>query len=424
MAKRAKKAGKAEKVRLAMIGCGGMARGHLNGYQTLFAKGMRNFEIVACCDPVEESARGFAETAEVFQGKSPAVYTDYERLLTDDVATAADIATPHGFHHVIGCACLESGVDVLIEKPIGITCRASRLIARTADRTGRIAATAENIRRSLGQRTIRWAIQDKQLIGPMRSFFSQGSGYSPFPGDAPPMRWRIQKLHSGGLMVMDSGAHFVDSMRYFFGDLERAYAELRLFEPAGFTTARGKKIVSDCEDTWSAILTFKSGLVGTWSWSNVQKGHSYRTVLYYGADGSIRDTGDVFHGFQSLGGEVKWADDKTMSMQDLAIEFLLSLSDDEKRRLFPYGITNGVTLECWDFVDACATRRKPEIDAWDGLKAKAISETIYESAAAGKAIRFDDVVACKVEKYQGPINRKWGLAPRRSRTAATARKRP
>ena len=29
--------------------------------------------------------------------------------------------------------------------------------------------------------------------------------------------------------------------------------------------------------------------------------------------------------------------------------------------------------------------------------------------AAGKAIRFDDVVACKVEKYQGPINRRWGL---------------
>ena len=50
-------------------------------------------------------------------------------------------------------------------------------------------------------------------------------------------------------------------------------------------------------------------VVGTRSWSNVQKGHGYRNVVYYGAEGSIRDTGDVFHGFQSLGGEVKWADD-------------------------------------------------------------------------------------------------------------------
>jgi len=210
--------------------------------------------------------------------------------------------------------------------------------------------------------------------------------------------------------VMDSGAHFVDSMRYFFGDLERAYAELRLYEPAKFTDEKGETVVSDCEDSWSAILTFKSGLVGTWSWSNVQPGHAYRTVVYYGSEGSIRDTGDVFHGFQSLAGEVMFKDGKTMSVSDLAMEFLLGLSPDEKQRLFPYGITNGVYLECWDFVDACARRRRPDVDAWDGLKAKAISETVYESAAAGKAIAYDDVVACKVEKYQGPINRKWGLA--------------
>ena len=412
----------AKKIRLAMIGCGGMARGHLNGYQTLHEKGMRNFEIVACCDLNEAAAAEFADVAEKFQGKRPAVFTGYEELLAAGMANAADLALPHGLHHIIGCACMESGVDVMIEKPIGITCRASRVIAETADKTGRIAATAENIRRSLGQRTIRWALNDRKIIGDVRSFFSQGSCYSPFPTDLPLFQWRIQKLLSGGLMVMDSGAHFVDSMRYFFGDLERAYAEVRLFEPAKFTDAKGKEVVSDCEDTWSAILTFKSGLVGTWSWSNVQKGHDYRTVIYYGSEGSIRDTGDVFHGFQSLGGEVSWGGDKTMSMQDLAVEYLLSLDKDEKDRLFPYGITHGVTLECWDFVDACATGRQPEMNAWEGLKSKAISETVYESAAAGKAIKFDDVLNCKVEKYQGPINRKWGLTRGRKKTTKRSRK--
>ncbi len=399
----------AKKVRLAMIGCGGIARGHMNGYRTLREKGMRNFTITACCDPNEDAANEFAETAKGFQRSRPAVYADYEQMLADKAADAADVCTPHGLHHTVGCACLESGVHVMIEKPIGITVRASRVIAETADRTGLIAATAENIRRSLGQRVVHWALHTKGIIGQPRTFFSQGACYSPFPGDAPPFRWRIQKLLSGGLMVMDSGAHFVDSMRYFFGDLERAYAEASLFEPASYTTPRGKTVVSDCEDTWTAILTFKSGVVGTWSWSNVQKGHPYRNVVYYGSEGSIRDTGDVFHGFQGLGGEIKWGDDKTTSMHDLAIEFLLGLSKSEKDRLFPYGITHGMTLECWDFLDAVARGRRPELDAWDGLKAKAISECVYESAAAGKAIAFDDVVACKVEKYQRPINRKWGL---------------
>ena len=405
----------AKKVRLAIIGCGGIANGHMNGYRTLREKGMKSFEIVACCDINAESAQGFAETAEGFQGTRPAVYTDYETLLKDGIAEAADICTPHGYHHIIGCACMKSGVHVMIEKPIGITVRASRLIAKTADRTGMIAATAENIRRSLGQRVMNWALNEKRIIGQPRSFFSQGACYSPFPSDLPLFQWRIQKLLSGGLMVMDSGAHYVDSLRYWFGDLEKAYAEVQLHEPASFTTPRGKTIVSDCEDTWTAILTFKSGVVGTWSWSNVQKGHGYRNVIYYGTEGSIKDTGDVFHGFQSLGGEVKLADDKTISMQDLAIEYLLSLSRNEKARLFPYGITHGMTLECWDFIDAVAKGRRPELDAWDGLKAKAISETIYESGVAGKAIRFDDVVACKVEKYQAPINRKWGLSPGKKR---------
>jgi len=405
----------AQKVRLAIIGCGGIANGHMNGYRTLRQKGMKSFVITACCDIHEANAQAFADTAKEFQRSRPAVFTDYEEMLAAKAADAADICVPHGLHHTVACACLESGVHVMVEKPIGITVRASRAIAETADRTGLIAATAENIRRSLGQRTIRWALNERQLIGAMRSFFSQGACYSPFPADRPLFQWRIQRLLSGGLMVMDSGAHFVDSMRYFFGDLERAYAEASLFEPAAFTNAKGKTVVSDCEDTWSAILTFKSGVVGTWSWSNVQKGHSYRNVIYYGSEGSIKDTGDVFHGFQSLGGEVKWADDKTMSMHDLAIEFLLSLSDDEKERLFPYGITHGMTLECWDFVDAVARGRQPEMDAWEGLKSKAISETVYESAAAGKAIAFDDVVACKVEKYQGPINRKWGLTAKKAR---------
>ena len=44
-----------KKVRLAIVGCGGIANGHMNGYRTLREKGMRNFEITACCDVNEEN---------------------------------------------------------------------------------------------------------------------------------------------------------------------------------------------------------------------------------------------------------------------------------------------------------------------------------------------------------------------------------
>ena len=43
------------------------------------------------------------------------------------------------------------------------------------------------------------------------------------------------------------------------------------------------------------------------------------------------------------------------------------------------------------------------------LMMKAIAETIYESAACGELVRYEDVLDSKVDAYQREIDRKWGL---------------
>ena len=43
--------------------------------------------------------------------------------------------------------------------------------------------------------------------------------------------------------------------------------------------------------------------------------------------------------------------------------------------------TDGVVLECYDFIDAIENDRPPEITAEMGLRAKSICEAIYESSA-------------------------------------------
>ncbi|MBI4551162.1 MAG: Gfo/Idh/MocA family oxidoreductase [Candidatus Latescibacteria bacterium] len=399
----------AEPVRLAMIGCGGMAGGHLRAYQTLKTRGIGNFELAAVCDTVEERARGFARTIREFQGKSPNVYTAVEMMLKQESLTAADIATPHCYHHASALPCLESGVDVIIEKPLGITVKASRKIIETAEQHGRIVATAENIRRYLGQRTIHWVLNERKMIGTPRLFFVQHASWSPSSLSSGAMQWRVQKRMSGGWMVMDSGAHYMDSIRYFFGDVDRVYAEVRAFEPKEYTDASGQTVCGDVEDSWTATLTFKSGLIGTWSWSQAAPGKGFNHVLYYGSEGSIEDTGDVFHGFMSGNPEVQLKEGSVKYLNDLKIEFLLSLDAGRKEQLFPHGITDGVVLECYDFIDAVAHRRRPEVDGWDGLRAKAISEAIYESSWCGQAVSVDEVVAGKVEGYQKDINEYWKL---------------
>ena len=96
-------------------------------------------------------------------------------------------------------------------------------------------------------------------------------------------------------------------------------------------------------------------------------------------------------------------------MEELKKEYMASLSEAEKDRLFPHDFTDGMSLECYDFVEAIENNRPPEIDAEMGLRAKSICEAIHESNACGQSVTYDDVFAGKVELYQKPINAHCGL---------------
>ena len=52
-----------------------------------------------------------------------------------------------------------------------------------------------------------------------------------------------------------------------------------------------------------------------------------------------------------------------LSMENLIAEYMASLSDEQKDKLFPHNFTDGVVLECYDYVDAIENNRPPELDA-------------------------------------------------------------
>jgi predicted dehydrogenase len=393
-----------KKVRLAIVGCGGMAHGHLNGYINIKDKEADKFDFVAMCDPVAERAQKFADEAAKAQGTAPKVYTDLEEMLKNEELDGADICSRHSDHHVNGIACLDAGVNIMIEKPFGVTIKASKLLIEAGKRNGKITATAENIRRGPSQRTAHWLFNDNKLIGEPRFFFSQMATWrAPEPGN---WHWRLDHMLGGGGMVMDSGAHFCDTIRYLFGDVDTVYAEVKQIEDR--KTKKDDKLIQDAqEDTWAATITFKNGVIGVWTVTWSAPGHSFTNVIYYGSEGSINDR-DVFHGPWG-DAEVKFKDGTTRSLSELQEEFMATLSEEEKNRLFPHGFTNGVTIECYDFLDAIQNDREPEVTGEVGMKAKAICESIYESATCGKAVKYDDVLDGKIEEYQRPINERWGI---------------
>ncbi len=392
-----------------MIGCGGIAQVHMNSYKQVKQKEPAKFEFAAMCDPVAASAKQFADQAATLQDRKPKVYTSVPEMLANEELDAVDICTPHSEHHIAGIACLDAGVNVMIEKPLGITVKASKAIIAAGKKNKKIVATAENIRRGVSQRTAHWIINDLKILGPPRLLFSQSAGWYD-PSTEKRWHWRVDKWMGGGGMVMDSGAHFCDTIRFLYGDPETVYAKVQQLEK--WPHKKGDEIVmDDREDTWVATMTFKNGLVAVWSWTMAAPGYSYTNVVHYGSKGCILDHGDAFHGpFSSAEIIVQEGPRRiTTPMVEMQKQYLTQLGEAKKNALFPHGFTDGYVIECYDFLDSVEKGTKPEVDGEAGLRAKAICESIFESATIGQAVKYDDVLNGKIEEYQKPINEHWRL---------------
>ena len=126
-----------DKIRLGIIGCGGIARGrHLTGLTTLKRAGLDNFEVTALCDTVEENLDAAAAYLEREQGVRPERYTSWEECVQRAPVAAVDVCLPHGLHHVVGIAALQAGLHVVLEKPYTVSVKTGRMLADAADRSG------------------------------------------------------------------------------------------------------------------------------------------------------------------------------------------------------------------------------------------------------------------------------------------------
>jgi predicted dehydrogenase len=113
-------------LRTAVIGVGHLGGQHARIHAALAAEERAKF--VSVCDLEEERARAAASEREA------AWTTDWRTLLGK--VDAVSLAVPTESHCEIGCALLEAGIDVLVEKPISRTLEeADRMIA-SAERSG------------------------------------------------------------------------------------------------------------------------------------------------------------------------------------------------------------------------------------------------------------------------------------------------
>ena len=99
-----------DKIRLGLVGCGGMGTRHLYGLRELAQTPFNNVELVALCDIRRENAELAAAEAEKLLGVQPAIFTDLEEMArqTPDL-TAVDVVTDPSVHHTVVCQALDLG---------------------------------------------------------------------------------------------------------------------------------------------------------------------------------------------------------------------------------------------------------------------------------------------------------------------------
>lgn len=191
------------RIRMAILGCGGMAGAHAQRFRN-----HPDVEIVACCDVSTQVVEAFITRHLSESAVKPRVFTDPAVMYREAKLDAVTIVTPHTMHFDHGVQALEAGCHVLMEKPMVTNAEQAHALAAKVAATKRILVvgynspctpemqfTRETIRNgSLGKLELvsGWLSQDWMRL-------TAGS-------------WRQKPELSGGGQAYDSGAHLLNSV--------------------------------------------------------------------------------------------------------------------------------------------------------------------------------------------------------------------
>ncbi len=419
-----------DKIRLAIVGCGGMGHRHMYGLAELHRAGWTRFNLVGACDPVLANAESLATQAEERLGQKPAVVGSLEALSEVGV-DAVDVTTTPPYHHTVAIETLERGWHTMVEKPMGLTVRACNLIRRAADASNAILSVAENYRRDPINRLAK-ALLDAKVIGTPRFLIHHAIGGT---NRMTISVWRHRKDQSG--VLLDVGVHYADMIEYLLGEVDTVYAQTRLHEPIRHNAAAGTgesgshpsgvyakwqrqmpaEFEATAEDAAYATLTFKSGAVGQYIEDHGAWGQGDWLRKIHGARGSMTLPGDRSGRLITLNinGKEPISAERLL---DLVPDFHLDAVTTDLfggARLWNYELpfthidAKIIAIEYGDFAEAIAGNSEVEVDAYQGTRSVAISYAMLESGATGKIVQLDDLLNESINTYQQEIDEGLGI---------------
>jgi predicted dehydrogenase len=314
-----------EKIRIGIIGCGGIAKSHVDAYTR------QGIKITSVCDVNKTAACEFADKAE-----NAEVYTDYKELIDSKDVDAVSICTPPHVHEEPAVYALEHGVHVLLEKPQASTLEAASAITEATAKSDALLMMAFRHRYLPAVQKIQSMINDGAIGKPV---FFQNIFCA--PAFNMKNRWFTKKSIAGGGCILDTSSHSVDLFRYLIGEvIEQKAVMHRHFEG------------TDVEDAGIITVKAENGAIGSMT-SSFVAGDGIAFIDITGQDGRL------FYDY----------------LTPSELRFKARGKDWEIFKVEP---SNGFAEETALFIDAIRNTTQSPSPALEGLRNLEVIQSIYK----------------------------------------------
>lgn len=220
-------------VKVAFVGAGGNAQGHMRGVHSI-----EGTEVVGICDVLEERAK--AATDE-FGGRP---YSDHHELLDKEELDALYVSVPPFAHTDAELLAASKGAALFVEKPVALTMEKGLEINEAIEKAGVVSCVGYQLRYAETVDRAKKFLEGKTI----------GMVTSNRWGGVPGTPWWKVMAESGG-QIVEQTTHQVDMIRCLAGEIVEIYANYAL------------RMVNDIEgldipDVMATTFKFANGAVG------------------------------------------------------------------------------------------------------------------------------------------------------------------
>ncbi len=351
-------AGAKPKLRVGLIGCGGISGVHLDGWRRLNP----DCQIVACADPIEERRNKRGDELKLPADKRFPYLSDM--LKAGVQLDVVDICANNVAHAPVAIEALGHGLHVLCEKPLAMTPQQVRDMIAARDKSGKILMTAQHMR-----------FQNDSAH--LKDYLKSGILGDVYYARAHFMRRRylpnrigfIRKKDSGGGPTIDIGVHILDLALHLMGHPEPvSVSAITVQKLAKRKDIRGwwgewDRDIIDVEDFAAGFVRFKNGaaLSLECSWLANIKEPEYTKITLLGTEAGAEWPGLTIHG-ESAGSTT----DTTLA--------------------FPDDKVGGHQKEIAAFADAVLTGKPSPVPTEQSLNVIRILDGLYRSSETGHEV--------------------------------------